>query len=359
MAIIVSKDGKGAQKLEEQGVADEGYLQAYVAGNPNTLPLDALKEDPRLLVVSREFRTRSGPIDVLAIDRDGDLYIVETKLFKNPDKRRVIAQMLDYGASLWKGYDDSNAFIDALDAAIAESGGGRLRDQIRDAYGLDDAGVELVVAMLKRNLTDGNIKFVVLMDKLHEHLRDLILFINQKSRFDILAVEMEFYRHEGLEIVIPRLYGAEVRKEVAAPRDADPKYVWDEARFTREATRGLPPTDLAAVTRLIEFSKSVTTHVEWKCLSFQGGGKAIVTIPRLGNRRLYHLDTDGTLLLDFQNPDAKAGRDLRDRFREELVRRGFVAAAQAKAGAKVELEAADWVGKLPAFLDALTSVVTP
>ncbi|MBK7447808.1 MAG: hypothetical protein IPJ45_17645 [Ignavibacteria bacterium] len=58
-----------------------------------------------MFVVAREFRTDSGSIDALAIDKDGDLYVIETKLFRNSDKRTVVAQALDYGASLWRHYD--------------------------------------------------------------------------------------------------------------------------------------------------------------------------------------------------------------------------------------------------------------
>jgi hypothetical protein len=50
----------------------------------------------------RAFPTNSGPIDALGINKDGEIYIIETKLYKNPDKRLVVAQVLDYGASLWQ-----------------------------------------------------------------------------------------------------------------------------------------------------------------------------------------------------------------------------------------------------------------
>ena len=95
MPIIISRGGQGAQKLLESGVADEDYLQQYVANNPDALPIEEIKEDVRLMIVGREFPTPSGPIDVLALDGDGEIYIIETKLYKNPDKRLVMAQVLD------------------------------------------------------------------------------------------------------------------------------------------------------------------------------------------------------------------------------------------------------------------------
>jgi len=68
--------------------------------NPDILPIEEIKENARLITLVKEFRVDVGSIDILGIDGEGDLYIIETKLYKNPDKRQVLAQVLDYGASL-------------------------------------------------------------------------------------------------------------------------------------------------------------------------------------------------------------------------------------------------------------------
>lgn len=54
------------------------------------------------------------------------------------------------------------------------------------------------------------------MDKLDARLKDLISYINQNSKFDIYVVELDFYKHNEFEVVILKLYGAEVRKEVSS-----------------------------------------------------------------------------------------------------------------------------------------------
>ena len=55
-----------------------------------------------------EFDFGSGPMDLLAVDAAGRLVSVEFKRgSENPDVRKVIAQVLDYGNSLWRtGYED-------------------------------------------------------------------------------------------------------------------------------------------------------------------------------------------------------------------------------------------------------------
>jgi hypothetical protein len=73
------------------------------------------------------------------------------------------------------------------------------------------------------------------MDKLHPALLDLIVFVNQSSKFDLYGVELEYYRHDSFEIVIPRLYGGEVKKDLQPPSPR-PRPVWtltDRAEFTR------------------------------------------------------------------------------------------------------------------------------
>src|SRR3989338_3381026 len=115
MAIIISKNGKNAQKVEKSTFEKEDSLQKYIYDNQESIPLYDIKEDIRLLILAREFPTNSGPIDAIGIDKYGELYIVETKLYKNADKRTVVAQSLDYGAALWKHSNDFNEFLSVLD----------------------------------------------------------------------------------------------------------------------------------------------------------------------------------------------------------------------------------------------------
>ncbi len=62
MSIIISKEGKNAERLDRTSIAQENYLQEYILDNPKTLPIDDIKEDLRLLILAREFPTGSGPI---------------------------------------------------------------------------------------------------------------------------------------------------------------------------------------------------------------------------------------------------------------------------------------------------------
>jgi RecB family endonuclease NucS len=96
MTIIVTTPDNRTVKLRPQSVDREDVLQRYIHDHPESLPLEEIHEDIRLCVLCREFPTSSGPIVALGVDQAGEVYIIETKLFKNPDKRTVIAQALDY-----------------------------------------------------------------------------------------------------------------------------------------------------------------------------------------------------------------------------------------------------------------------
>jgi hypothetical protein len=61
-----------------------------------------------LIALGTELDFGPGPLDPLAADPQGQLVIVEFKRgTENADVRRVVAQVLDYGASLWRiSYDE-------------------------------------------------------------------------------------------------------------------------------------------------------------------------------------------------------------------------------------------------------------
>lgn len=214
MAIIVSQNGKNAQRLDPAEFQLEDHLQEYIYNNPESIPLYEISEDIRLLVLAREFPTGSGPIDALGVDQNGQIYLVETKLYRNNDKRLVVAQVLDYGASLWRHSVDFNEFLAMLDTRVRKAFDLSLEEKLQEFFTLDPVLVEQLLANMRSNLNSGNFKFVVLMDRLHDRLRDLIVYMNSNSNFDIYAVELEYYRHRDFEIIIPKLYGGEVKKEV-------------------------------------------------------------------------------------------------------------------------------------------------
>jgi hypothetical protein len=214
MSLILTRNKQPSIKIDATGFDLEDNLQEYIHHNPDVIPLYDIKDDIRLCVLAREFATSAGPIDAVGVDRDGELYIIETKLYRNSDKRKVVAQVLDYAASLWTQYRSAEAFINDLDAHIQKHDNTDLTSVLSGFFALEDGEDRQLIEDIKSTLTGGSFKLVVLMDALHQQLKDLIVYINQNSEFDIFAVELEHYKHDDMEITIPKLFGAQIKKDI-------------------------------------------------------------------------------------------------------------------------------------------------
>lgn len=238
MPIIVTRPGAKAKRLDRQAVTAEKDLQNYIAHNPECLPIDQIQEDLRLLVLAREFPSASGSIDALGIDQEGNVYVIETKLYKNADKRRVLAQVLDYGASIWRSYRNPGEFLAELEPRADAMFEKSVRIQIREFFGVDVEEADDLLSVMGQNVEAGQLRFVVLMDQIDDRLKDLIAFVNANSRFALFGVELEFYRDGDSVIVIPRLHGAESKGASGAA-------CWQAVLGRRKILRGCRITSFA------------------------------------------------------------------------------------------------------------------
>jgi len=264
MSLIISKNGKDAQRLNKTGIEKEDFLQQYIYDNPDAIPVYEIDEDIRLLVLAREFATNSGPIDALGVDQYGNIYIIETKLYKNPDKRTVVAQALDYGASLWRSSFDFSDFTMQLEKHVQKQFGKSLQEQLEAFFGISGDDVDLVLENMQKNLNNGTFKFVVLMDSLHRRLKDLILFMNQNSQFDVYAVELEYYEHESFEIIIPKMYGTEVKKDVVSSKTTNGgRKQWNEQMYWEEVRSNLDSTTASALRKLYDWARQNCDEMRW------------------------------------------------------------------------------------------------
>ena len=80
-----------ASRLADAGRLEALDLEAWIAS-------DASIVRPGLHILGRQVATRSGPLDLLAIDRSGDLVVIELKRDRLP--REVLAQAIDYAADV-------------------------------------------------------------------------------------------------------------------------------------------------------------------------------------------------------------------------------------------------------------------
>lgn len=295
MSIIFSSNGDKAVRVDKSAIDQETYLQQYIYDNPESIPLYEIKEDIQLLILAREFGTNSGPIDAIGIDRYGELYIVETKLFKNPDKRLVISQALDYGAALWKHANDFTEFKLVLDRHTQKVFGQNSTEKVSEFFSLEAEEVSALFEKAKDNLNDGKFHFVVLMDKLDDRLKDLILYVNQNSQFDIYAVEFSYYRHAEHEIIIPRIFGTEVKKDISV-QSSSRRQQWTEATLIQTAEADLKAEELQAFNKLFSFTKEYANEIRLGTGSYPSFS---AIFPQLSAKSIFTVTIDDKFRLSF------------------------------------------------------------
>ena len=324
MPIIISKDWKNAKRLRQTTFENEEELQKYIFNNPESIPLEEIKEDVQFLVVDREFPLKEGSIDVLEVDSEGDIYIIETKLYKNPDKRFVLAQVLDYGASLWNFYEDPEKFIQKLDQRLIN----KTKKGLNDIIGGNFGNTEEILDNIKQNMINGTFKFVILMDKVPQNLKNLILFINQNSQFNVYLVEMEYYKHEDYEILIPHVFGAESKKKVIS---VSRRKKWDENSFFEDAKR--KPAFYDAVRKLYKFSQQKANEISWGTGSTTGSFNP--KFHSISKRSIYTVWSDGRLTINYGWLDDNEHMiQFREKLRFELKKIKSIANYVLKSGDK-------------------------
>lgn len=190
---ILQLDGTKVSVSAESRFDAERDLHEAVAAHPEVLPSEDLGLGS-LVALGSELDFGAGPLDLLAADPQGRIVIVEFKRgTENPDVRKVVAQVLDYGASLWRtSYDEVARRCAGEDgpaapdlAAIAAE-----RCALLDVPFDPDAfraGVEAV-------LDTGEFVFLYVGRDLDERTRRIMTYLAEGPRMKFFAVEIDYFR---------------------------------------------------------------------------------------------------------------------------------------------------------------------
>jgi hypothetical protein len=190
---ILQLDGAKISVSAESRFESERDLHDAVAAHPEVLPSEDLGLGP-LVALGTELDFGAGPLDLLAADPQGRIVIVEFKRgTENPDVRKVVAQVLDYGASLWRtSYDEVGRRCAGEDAPAAPdltgiaAAGCALLDIPFDPDAFR-AGVEAV-------LDSGEFVFLYVGRDLDERTRRIMTYLAEGPRMRFFAVELDYFR---------------------------------------------------------------------------------------------------------------------------------------------------------------------
>jgi hypothetical protein len=174
------KDGQ-MEKILPSEYEEEKRLQNLIKEYPEMLPSIF---STRIITLTDEYVTDTGPIDIVCVDDNGRLYLIETKLQSNYDKRQVIAQLIDYATQLGK------ESFDRFQSKIRERTGKTLQEILLK---LGEDSVTENLSKIKHNLSEKNFVLIVAMDRIEQTLKDAIIFLNQDNEMDIFGLELPKY----------------------------------------------------------------------------------------------------------------------------------------------------------------------
>jgi hypothetical protein len=293
MPVILLEAGARARKLDLKALDGEKLLQKYIVENPSCLPVEEIEEELRLVVVAKDFPAGNGFIDALGVDQVGALYVIETKLYRGTDKRRVLAQVLDCGAGLWTDHRNSSDFVVKLEENALQALHRSARQSIAKEFELNPEEADRLLTNAAQSIHEGRFNFVVLMDHIDDNLKNLITFVNANTVFTIYGVEFEVYGiDEESTLAIPRLYGAETLKSSARVGIGP---ITGEA-FFEQATNTVSPEVVSVLRALYQFSVDEADVVKW------GRGATGSFNPKfsaVSSKSLYTVYSDGRLYINF------------------------------------------------------------
>ena len=184
----------------------EKDIQNLIFENPSCLPISDIDESySPIIPVCKELNTNSGPLDIFMITPNGDLIVIETKLWSNPESRRkVVAQILDYAKEMSKWtYSDLQREVNRN----LKTKGNHLYKIILNASHDTYLNEIDFVDAVSRNLRTGKFMLIIAGDGIREGAKNLTEFINHAGNlnFSLAMIELPIFKtSSGNTLVIPR-----------------------------------------------------------------------------------------------------------------------------------------------------------
>lgn len=157
------RDSEKFAKCESIGFENEDEFRAILLElikerRDFPLPISSEGKSSSILSLIREFPVTSGSIDLLGIDSEGFIYTIETKLYRSSERRKTLAQVIDYASDLWSKYSkDPDLFIEKL--------------KERSDFNLNEG----VIRKVKDNIRNGRLRFIIAMDYIDKKRKILII----------------------------------------------------------------------------------------------------------------------------------------------------------------------------------------
>jgi hypothetical protein len=233
--LIRSKQNKEWKLAESVKVKAESELQKMLLESPSLINISEIREGISPLVYAlREFGLPgSGYSDIIGFTLEGDIVLIECKLATNQEiKRKVIGQILEYAAYLWRmDYEE-------FDYRIKRLKGKSLADLVGKRASADWDEENFRNGIIN-SLAKGSFILIIVVDETNDELRRTIRYLNEcsESAFSLHALEMNQFHAGETELLVPRLYGSSTK-----PPAGETRKQWTEKEFFATFEKRNPKT---------------------------------------------------------------------------------------------------------------------
>jgi hypothetical protein len=177
--------------LEQEKRTEPYDLEPWIESNPSIVASD-------IAIIGHQVSSKAGPIDLLAVDREGNLVVIELKRDKLP--RDVLAQAVDYASSV------AEWGIEEINEASLNYSGKNLVDLFADAF--PDVDVE--------NLKMNNTQRILLVGfSVGASLERMVEWLSDGFGVNINAIVLSYIKTTGGEELLARtsIISEELEKE--------------------------------------------------------------------------------------------------------------------------------------------------
>lgn len=189
--LFLPKNSKEVKKIPATEYKEEKTLQDLIEKHPELLPLSS----GRIATLAREYPIAGGSIDLLCVDNEAKIYIVETKLQKNSERREAIAQLIEYAAQLGKeSFEDFQAKTNERTQKSLE--------ELLKEFGED---LPLSTDAIRKSLREKNFVLILAMDLFEPALKDAINYLRLDNEVGVFGIELHMHRLDQGDVFVPEI----------------------------------------------------------------------------------------------------------------------------------------------------------
>ena len=211
MVIFVKNNSKNHTQNSIEW-REETEIQDFVVENAETIFSEFLDVNGKICAIGKELHNGNGYADFIFLDQNGSLYIVETKLDSNTDKRRVFAQVTGYMGGIRNQcvYQTFEGFISDCEQSIQKQFGfsGTFDEYVQEKFKIDKKSVNEMKSNLKNNIKENSVFCIIIMDKIENSLKlDIDHYL--MNNIQMCGVELQKYSESDTSFVTLHYYGIE------------------------------------------------------------------------------------------------------------------------------------------------------